>query len=95
MCRENYREALQGAGDFAAFISTATAAFRLVAETVTVPVGIAAADDDPAFRRLSSFYIGWGPPMTIRGHSSFEPRQLVLFGVAAIVLLVFTWTYVH
>jgi hypothetical protein len=33
--------------------------------------------------------------MTIRGHSSFEARQLVLFGAAVIVLLVFTWTYVH
>ena len=30
--------------------------------------------------------------MTIRGHSIFEARQLVLFSAAAIVLLVFVWT---
>ena len=34
-------------------------------------------------------------PMTIRRRSNFEARQLVLFGAATIVLLVFTWTYVH
>jgi hypothetical protein len=33
--------------------------------------------------------------MTMRGHSNFEARQLVLFGAAAIVLLVFVWTHVH
>ena len=35
--------------------------------------------------------------MTARNghHSDYEPNQLVLFGVAVIVLLVFTWTYVH
>ena len=32
--------------------------------------------------------------MTIRGHSTFEARQLVLFGAAAIVLLIFVWTLV-
>ena len=32
--------------------------------------------------------------MTIRGHSSFDDRQLVLFGAAAIVLLVFAFTLV-
>ena len=32
--------------------------------------------------------------MTIRGHSSFEARQLVLFGAAAIVLLVFAFALV-
>jgi hypothetical protein len=32
--------------------------------------------------------------MTTRGHSNFEARQLVLFGGAAIVLLVFVWTLV-
>jgi len=42
---------------------------------------------------------GWtvlmvGAPMTIRGHSSFEARQLVLFGAAAIVVLIFVWTLV-
>ena len=30
--------------------------------------------------------------MTIRGHTIFEARQLVLFSAAAIVLLVFVWT---
>jgi hypothetical protein len=35
--------------------------------------------------------------MTTRNdhHSDYGPSQLVLFGMAAIVLLVFTWTYVH
>ena len=33
--------------------------------------------------------------MTIRGRSNFEARQLVLFSTAAIVLLVFAWTYAH
>ena len=28
-------------------------------------------------------------------HSDFGPAQLALFGVAAIVLLVFVWTYVY
>jgi len=28
-------------------------------------------------------------------HSDFEARQLVLFGVAIIVLLVFAWTFVR
>jgi hypothetical protein len=32
--------------------------------------------------------------MTIRGHSNFKARQLVLFGAAAIVLLIFMWTLV-
>jgi hypothetical protein len=32
--------------------------------------------------------------MTIRGHTIFEARQLVLFSAAAIVLLVFVWTLV-
>jgi hypothetical protein len=32
--------------------------------------------------------------MTIRGHTNFETRELVLFSVAAIVLLVFVWTLV-
>ena len=32
--------------------------------------------------------------MTIRGHSNFEARQLVLIGAAAIVLFVFVWTLV-
>ena len=27
-------------------------------------------------------------------HSGYEPRQLVLFGAAAIVLLIFAWTLV-
>jgi len=35
-----------------------------------------------------------GLPMTIREQSNFEVRQLVLFGAAAIVLLVFAWTFV-
>jgi len=35
--------------------------------------------------------------MTARNdhHSDYGLSQLVLFGVAVIVLLVFTWTYVH
>jgi len=32
--------------------------------------------------------------MTIRGHTNFEARQLVLFSAAAIVLLVLVWTLV-
>ena len=32
--------------------------------------------------------------MTTRRHSDFEARQLVLFGVAAVVLLIFAWTLV-
>lgn len=32
--------------------------------------------------------------MTIRGHSSFEARQLVLFGAGAIVVLIFVWTLI-
>jgi hypothetical protein len=37
------------------------------------------------------------PPMTTRNdhHSDYGPSQLVLFGMAVFVLLVFTWTYVH
>jgi hypothetical protein len=27
--------------------------------------------------------------------SDYEPNQLVLFGAAAVVLLVFAWTFVH
>ena len=37
---------------------------------------------------------GWGLPMTI-GHSDFEARQLMLFGTATIVLLVFAWTFAY
>ena len=49
-------------------------------------------DDDA---NIPSF--GWGPPMTTRSdhHSDYGPSQLVLFGMAVFVLLVFTWTYVH
>ena len=32
--------------------------------------------------------------MTI-GHSDFEARQLMLFGTATIVLLVFAWTFAY
>ena len=28
-------------------------------------------------------------------HSDYEPAQLVLYGAAAIVLLIFAWAYVH
>jgi CHASE1-domain containing sensor protein len=35
------------------------------------------------------------PPMTIRGHSDFEDRQLMLFGTATIVLLVIAWTFAY
>jgi hypothetical protein len=28
-------------------------------------------------------------------HSDYGPAQLALYGAAAIVLLVFAWTYVH
>ena len=33
--------------------------------------------------------------MTTRGHSDFEARQLMLFGAATIVLLVFAWTFAY
>ena len=37
--------------------------------------------------------------MTLRNgddyHSDYDPAQLVLYGAAAIVLLVFAWTFVH
>jgi hypothetical protein len=40
-----------------------------------------------------------GTPMTIQNdddhHSDYRPAQLALFVAAAIVLLVFAWTYVH
>jgi hypothetical protein len=45
--------------------------------------------------------IGWdksfkkGPPITTPPQPNFEARQLVLFGAAAVVLLVFVWTLVH
>ena len=28
-------------------------------------------------------------------HSDFDPNHLALYGAAAVVLLVFAWTYVH
>ena len=41
---------------------------------------------------------GWGPPMTVQSdhdqRSDYDLRHLVLLGVAAIVLLVFAWTFV-
>ena len=37
----------------------------------------------------------WGLPMTIRRHSDFEDRQLMLFGTATIVLLVIAWTFAY
>ena len=39
--------------------------------------------------------VRWGLPMTIRRHSDFEDRQLVLFGTATIVLLVIAWTFAY
>jgi hypothetical protein len=33
--------------------------------------------------------------MTIRRHSDFEDRQLMLFGTATIVLLVIAWTFAY
>jgi hypothetical protein len=40
----------------------------------------------------------WGPPVTVRNehdrHSDYGPAQLTLFVAAAIVLLVFAWTFV-
>ena len=33
--------------------------------------------------------------MTIRRHSDFEDRQLMLFGTATIVLLVIAWTIAY
>ena len=36
-----------------------------------------------------------GLPMTIRRHSDFEDRQLMLFGTATIVLLVIAWTFAY
>ena len=38
---------------------------------------------------------GGGLPMTIRRHSDFEDRQLMLFGTATIVLLVIAWTFAY
>jgi hypothetical protein len=48
---------------------------------------------------LPNKWKGWtvlrvGSTMTIRGHSSFEARQLVLFGAGAIVVLIFVWTLI-
>jgi hypothetical protein len=39
---------------------------------------------------------GWGPPMTTRSehYSDFNAHQLELLGTAAIVLLIFAWTFV-
>jgi hypothetical protein len=39
--------------------------------------------------------VRWGLPMTIRRHSDFEDRQLMLFGTATIVLLVIAWTFAY
>ena len=41
--------------------------------------------------------LGWGQPMTnpTEHGSDFKAEQLVLFGVAAIALLVFAFTYVY
>jgi len=52
--------------------------------------GTAATVDEPPFAddRLSK------PPMTMRGSSGFESRQLVLFGAGAIVFSFFLWTLV-
>jgi len=40
-----------------------------------------------------------GTPMTIQHdhdhHSDHDPAQLVLYGAAAIVLLVYAWTFVY
>ena len=33
--------------------------------------------------------------VTIRRHSDFEDRQLMLFGTATIVLLVIAWTFAY
>jgi hypothetical protein len=38
---------------------------------------------------------GWAMSISDHHHSDFEAGQLVLFGAAAIVLLVFAWTFVH
>ena len=40
---------------------------------------------------------GWGPLMAkATDHDSdFRPEQLVLFGAAIIILLIFAWTYLH
>ena len=57
---------------------------------------IAAADDDPALRRLSSFHFDWGSAMARRNDHrvDFKAGQLALFGAAAFVLLVCAWTFV-
>ena len=41
---------------------------------------------------------GWGPPMTVQNkneRSDYDASHLVLYGVAAIVLLVFFLTFAH
>jgi hypothetical protein len=41
---------------------------------------------------------GWGPPMSVRNDHDhqfdYDPSHLVLYGAAAVVLLVFAWTFV-
>jgi hypothetical protein len=46
---------------------------------------------------LIVFRVSVGTAMTVHSdhHSDFEAGQLALLGVAAIMLLVFAWTYVY
>ena len=48
--------------------------------------------------KLMGLLRGCGPPMSVQNdhdhHSDYGPGQLVLFGAAAIVLLVFAWIVV-
>jgi hypothetical protein len=46
--------------------------------------------------RIADTPLGGDAPMTIRTdhHSDFDPAQLVLYGAAAAVLLVYAWTFV-
>ena len=44
---------------------------------------------------LPQKHISSRPGLPKKRYSSFEVRQLVLFGAAAIVLLVFAWTFAY
>jgi hypothetical protein len=60
-------------------------------------IGVAERTEGIAWRHvwLKSVLVRWELPMTIRRHSDFEDRQLMLFGTATIVLLVIAWTFAY
>ena len=51
---------------------------------------------DPITIKRSNTH-GWGALMAkaTNHDSDFRPEQLVLFGAAIVVLLIFAWTYLH